>query len=303
MAGMEGVRAFLESSTIHGLTYISTTKKCARLFWILVVLGGFSTALYLIHTSFQNWKESPVTTSMETLSITEIKLPKVTVCPPKNTYTDLNYDLMMAENVVLTDEMRDELFSYALDVIWDHNEIFGKLKEEDRYFNWYNGITEVKSLSYKSYNGLQYFIDTTAPRGAVTTQYFGQHFQSDLVEKAIEFKVFVYPPEINKNVNITLHFKMEKVAMTELSSSRFDRYYVEGEGWIDSEITIVTKNFTNPSAQSKKVKLWRYVGTSDLETMSLETMPGFRFIWWYTGSNITAQPKYSKYRMNKMFVK
>ena len=37
MAGMEGVRAFLESSTIHGLTYISTTKKCARLFWILVV--------------------------------------------------------------------------------------------------------------------------------------------------------------------------------------------------------------------------------------------------------------------------
>ena len=91
--------------------------------------------------------------------------------------------------------------------------------------------------------------------------------------------------------------------MTELSSSRFDRYFMEEVGWIDSEITIVSKNFTNPSAQSKQVKLWRYVGTSDLETMSLETMPGFRFSWWYTGANINSEPKYSKYRMNRMFVK
>ena len=210
---------------------------------------------------------------------------------------------MMAENVVLTDEMRDELFNYALDVMWDHNDIFGKLKEENRYFNWYNGFTEVKSLKYQSHYGLQYFIDTTAPRGVVTTQHFGQHFQPLLVDKAIEFKVFVYPPEIKKNANITLHFKMEKVVMTELTSSRFDRYFMEEVGYIDSEITIVSKNFTNPSAQRKLVRLWRYVGTSDLETMSLETMPGFIFSWWYTGGNINAEPKYSEYRMNKMFVK
>ena len=110
---MEGVRTFLESSTIHGLTYISTTRKYARLFWILVVLTGFFGASLLIKESFDSWAESPVKTTIETLPISEIRFPKVTVCPPKNTFTDLNYDLMMIENITLTKEMRDEMFEYV----------------------------------------------------------------------------------------------------------------------------------------------------------------------------------------------
>ena len=114
---MEGVRTFLESSTIHGLTYISTTRKYARLFWILVVIAGFVGASLLIKESFDSWSESPVKTTIETLPISDITFPKVTVCPPKNTFTDLNYDLMMTENVTLTEKMRDEMFKYALEVI------------------------------------------------------------------------------------------------------------------------------------------------------------------------------------------
>ena len=93
---MEGVRTFLESSTIHGLVYIATTKKSlAKIFWILVVIGGFTGAGVMIYNSFQSWNDSPIKTTIETLPITEITFPKVTVCPPKNTYTDLNYDLMV----------------------------------------------------------------------------------------------------------------------------------------------------------------------------------------------------------------
>ena len=99
---MEGVRTFLESSTIHGLTYISTTRKCVRLFWILVVIAGFVGASLLIKESFDSWSESPIKTTVETLPISDITLPKVTVCPPKNTFTDLNYDLMMTENITFT---------------------------------------------------------------------------------------------------------------------------------------------------------------------------------------------------------
>ena len=90
---MEGVRTFLESSTIHGLTYVSTTRKYVRLFWIFVVIGGFVGASLLIKESFDSWSESPIKTTIETLPISEITFPKVTVCPPKNTFTDLNYDL------------------------------------------------------------------------------------------------------------------------------------------------------------------------------------------------------------------
>ena len=114
---MESFSQFLESSTIHGLTYISTTRRFAKLFWILVVITGFVGASLLIKESFDSWSESPVKTSIETLPISEIKFPKVTVCPPKNTFTDLNYDLMMPDNVTLTEKMRDEMFSYAVAVV------------------------------------------------------------------------------------------------------------------------------------------------------------------------------------------
>ena len=94
---MEGVQSFFESSTIHGLTYICTTRKYVRLFWILVVLTGFAVAGYLINKSFETWAESPIKTTIETRPMSEIRFPKVTVCPPKNTHTDLNYKLMLAE--------------------------------------------------------------------------------------------------------------------------------------------------------------------------------------------------------------
>ena len=98
---MDGIRTYLETSTIHGLTYISTTRKHIRIFWIFVVLAGFSTAGYLIQQSFQSWADSPVKTTVDTLPISEITFPKITVCPPRNTSTDLNYDLMAIENVSL----------------------------------------------------------------------------------------------------------------------------------------------------------------------------------------------------------
>ena len=48
---MKVVKEFLQSSTIHGLTYIATTDKLARLFWMSVVLSGFTLAAVLIQRS------------------------------------------------------------------------------------------------------------------------------------------------------------------------------------------------------------------------------------------------------------
>ena len=71
---------------------------------------------FLIKESFNSWSESPIKTTIETLPISKIKFPKVTVCPPKNTFTDLNYDMMMTEHITLTEEIRDEMFKYAVEV-------------------------------------------------------------------------------------------------------------------------------------------------------------------------------------------
>ena len=87
------------------------------MFWILVVIVGFVGASLIIKESFVSWSESPVKTTIETLPISDINFPKITVCPPKDTFTDLNYDLMITENITLSDEMRDDMFKYALEVI------------------------------------------------------------------------------------------------------------------------------------------------------------------------------------------
>ena len=81
---MDGIKEFLESSTVHGLSYISSARnRPTKLFWISIVIMGFSTAGYLINNAFLGWKKSPIDTSIETFPISEVHFPKMVVCPPK----------------------------------------------------------------------------------------------------------------------------------------------------------------------------------------------------------------------------
>ena len=111
---MERMKTFLDSSTIHGLYYISSTKRWSRFFWIFVVIGGFSGAGYLIYESFDNWAQSPITTTIETLSITRITFPNITICPPKTLSLNLNYDILQSEKKKLDKDKRENYFEQAL---------------------------------------------------------------------------------------------------------------------------------------------------------------------------------------------
>ena len=94
----------------------------------------------MIYTSFHNWKQSPITTTMETIPISQIKFPNVSVCPPRNSFLNLNYDFRQSENIEIDNNTRKELVESALDVIQDefHKEIMtnlSKLGDPDRYYN------------------------------------------------------------------------------------------------------------------------------------------------------------------------
>ena len=92
---METLKEFVESSTIHGVSYISRApSKPAKAFWLLVVAIGFSFSIYLINHSYVEWKASPITTSISTHPISKLDFPNVTVCPPEGSNTALNLDLM-----------------------------------------------------------------------------------------------------------------------------------------------------------------------------------------------------------------
>ena len=107
---MESIREFLESSTIHGLSYISTTRtRLSKLLWIAVVVAGFTTAVILIDNNISAWAKSPIATSIETFPISKVSFPRVTVCPPLGTNTALNYNLGKADNSTLDKDVRNKL--------------------------------------------------------------------------------------------------------------------------------------------------------------------------------------------------
>ena len=41
---MENIKLFLETSTIHGLSYIAGSRTWVKLFWIITVIAGFTLA-------------------------------------------------------------------------------------------------------------------------------------------------------------------------------------------------------------------------------------------------------------------
>ena len=280
---MVGVSTFLEASTIHGLNYISTTKKYARLFWILVVVAGFVTAILMIKTSFDNWSANPIKTTLETRPISEIKFPKVTVCPPKNTFTDLNYDLMVAENMTLTEEIQDELIQYSRKVIIEHvfMDDFEIMQEDDRFYNWYHGYSNI-FRPYNNDKGLYYILETATTSGSANTLYFGEQYQSHLVKRNLLYYVYVYPPmSVRNNSDVTLHFKLEKLSMTGMSAG-WDNIVLEGNN-IEAGLSSAIFNFTPPSEKRWIALTRNNITKGDLKSMNIESMPGFKVSWYYTG--------------------
>ena len=288
---MEEVKSFLDLSSIHGLAYTSSSKsRMVRFFWTLIVITGFSGAGIIIYLSFQEWDENPITTTIKTRPITEITLPKVTVCPPKNTFTNLNYDLMMLENMTMNNETREELTLYAVKLIQDS--VFEQLMynislidEDRRYYKWYHGHSDI-SLPYwcdsTSANnhcyqvGLHYDIVFMANTGTIKTKYFGKKFDAHKTERYIRYTVTFHHPvnEEQKNLNITLSFDIEKN-----TSPGLETYL----SLLNTGESKFTKTFTLPDTKLQGFTLYRNIMEDDLHDMQISQMLGFIIKWYYSG--------------------
>ena len=111
------VRDFLEGSTIHGLVHISAAKSTKeRLAWVAIVVVCFAIAISMITSSYKEWQESPVSTTITTHPITELDFPTVTVCPPRGSNTALNHLLEKVKDVNFTEEERQELLDISREV-------------------------------------------------------------------------------------------------------------------------------------------------------------------------------------------
>ena len=221
---MDTVVEFLESSTIHGLSYIVNIKQnILKLFWLCVVITSFSIAGILIVNSVSNWNESPIDTTIETYPIQDLKeiFPNVTVCPPEGTTTSLNYDLMNAENVEIDDSTRDFLKDLVPYLILEapYLNLLSKASpffDEGQIENWYLGKTKI-SLPYTSidiqhddgskltrdvlikdiiydYNKEfeVYEMHTSKLVGNLSTPYFGKTFSNEFFPRSVVYNYTIH---------------------------------------------------------------------------------------------------------------
>ena len=72
----------------------------------------------------------------------------ITVCPPKDSSFNLNYDIIQANGMKVDEKVMSEILDYALKLIQyefyiEIIESLSKVKEENRFQNWYYGYTEI----------------------------------------------------------------------------------------------------------------------------------------------------------------
>ena len=167
MVGFNWMKEFLESSTIHGLSYIARNRRFVRLFWVCVIIAGFTGAEFLIQQSFTSWANSPISTTIETLPISELEFPNVTVCPPRNSFTNLNHDLVRSRKIIFDEGKRKELSNIVHDAVFEanydakHHEFLEYGQNKKEYMNWYTGLTKLTlpyiDISFKKYKLLALF--------------------------------------------------------------------------------------------------------------------------------------------------
>ena len=73
---------------------------------------------YLILSSYSDWQESPISSSITTHPIAELDFPTVTVCPPRGSHTALNYDLMKMDNETMIEEDKIYLMQAAYGIFF-----------------------------------------------------------------------------------------------------------------------------------------------------------------------------------------
>ena len=176
MIPISTIDKFLESTTIHGLAHISTAKtNTARAIWVAIVVACFALAITMITGSYNQWQESPVSTTITTHPIDELRFPAVTVCPPRGLNTVINHALEKVKEINLTEKERQEMLNISRKVFLEipnknHAETVSKLFSPENIKSLANGRSSMPSVVDYS-NAIT--LETNEVQGSFSTPGFG----------------------------------------------------------------------------------------------------------------------------------
>ena len=149
-----------------------------------------------------------MSTTIETRSISDLAFPGVVICPPKNSFTTLNPDLIRSDKNSWDQNTTRRLEEIFIEAMFDLN-VENKYKtmssffEKDMFFNWYKGesMLEFPSIKKKSRWGLyqgyvtRFSPQTSAVSGSFSTPYFGEIFHEEDFELGLFFYINIYVPD------------------------------------------------------------------------------------------------------------
>ena len=311
---MEGVKEFLESTTIHGLVYISTAKTAfSKLFWVVVVVVGFLTAAFLIQRSFSDWEENPFSTSIETYPISKALYPRVTVCPPVGTNTALNNDLVKADIATLDQEKRDELIKLAGLLLQEEEiatiiKVENSFEEEGKYRNWYEGYSRV-TLPYVEFGTQQYRPFTSKTSGSITTPWFQEKFSAERFMNKAQYIYYIRVPD---NISVRAYLRMDMMMDTKETSggtenitivqpgdrSRAEMFSYSANVTVAKKWHIATPEYVYITGEDNRlaVDFERDIPKDSLENWRQKRMTGCRFTWHLedqSGDRLEIEPQVS----------
>ena len=324
---MEELKVFLETSSIHGLHFVGTTHKYARIFWMTVVLTGFILASSMIQRSLDSWERNPISTTIEILPISKTKFPKVTVCPPKYTYTDLNFELSNIGYQTIDSDLAnenttgykllesfskyffDEDFKRKLEKIESFNEL-------RKYENWYKGQSlalvptndklEINKGIITKVTKVDFDVTTKTINGEISTPFFGEDFEIEKFELGVIYNVHLRNP-YKETANGTIVLKLY------YDSLQSDYECLSLQGY--SSLGFGSDNCLASNETYREIEIENFVGTTikferkgELTSVRLQTMKtperntGFKVTWKYREYSILKVEQGSLISQNKDFI-
>ena len=215
---MDTLKEFLEVTSIHGLYHISKTKSLRRIFWTLTSTTGFLLSFSMIYESFQNFSKTPISTTIETFPISKVPFPLITVCPVKNTLTNLNYDLVNFQNYHLSRDERNDLVQLFYESLQEVDfkitiEYMKEVTQRHWLIDIYKKLTTVNLLTKPELVGeeaqLYIKIDTFITSGQIKTPFYRKEiFNPTKFPLYISFNLFIYIPKSLKGTNATIGFNI-----------------------------------------------------------------------------------------------
>ena len=316
---MEVLREFSEQSTIHGIGYISRTQSCVRLLWILTVLSGFITAGFLIMQSFYNWEISPIATTLETVPIEQVTYPLIYVCPPKNTFTNLNYDLENVPDERLEPDYVNELMKLVDEKVQEAElektlDDINTFEEQDKFKNWYLGFSKLAQPRYYYIFGyLKHTIayTTTATSGTISSPFFRSTYNEKnfyfIVHYSFDFDELLPLIKGDRILNLNLDIDTKE---TEGGSESFSlNFGGKKESYkLTGPMTKALSVNSSDKITNFELIFERDFHFAHVEKWSTKRMTGIKIAWYFSDTQgkeieIKSEAKHSNHSNNIQFSK